>query len=168
MRLSKNLFALVLIAILFALPTLAQRRNSVKRQSKPVAASSNESAAAAFEAIKTVADANQRIEKLNEFIANFPLSDLKPTAVEFLIVSHVQLGEDDFKDGDAGNGIEEFKSAAKAFDSSVADKIYNDIIGKLPYNVFFRAKLPDERLAAIEISRIIEPKVANNSTRLLG
>lgn len=168
MRLSKNLFALILIAILFALPTFAQRRNPVKRAAKPTAANSNETAAAAFEQIKTASDANQRIEKLTEFIAKFPLSDLKPTAVEFLIVSHVQIGENDFQTGDAANGIEEFKSAAKAFDRSVGDKLYNDIIGKLPYNVFFRAKLPDERAAAIEIAKIIEPKVAANPARLLG
>ncbi len=118
--------------------------------------------------IQTASDANERIEKLTEFIANFPLSDLKPTAVEFLVVSHVQLGENDFQTGDAANGIEEFKNAAKAFDGNVTDKLYNDIVAKLPYNVFFRAKLPYERAAAVEIARIIEPKILANPTRLLG
>lgn len=168
MRVSKNLCGLFLIAVLLALPTFAQRRKPFKRAAKPAAASSNGTAVAAFEAIKTATDANQRIEKLNEFIVNFPQSDLKPTAVEFLIVSHVQVGENDFQTGDAANGIEEFKNAAKAFDGNVSDKLYNDIVAKLPYNVFFRAKLPEERRAAIEIAKSIEPKVNNNAARLLG
>lgn len=172
MRLFKNFWFLFLILFAFAAPDFAQRRQPrhQPQQSAPAknAAQTNELATTAFEAIKSATDINERIEKLEAFLRDFPASDLRIKAIEFLIVSHVELGESDFRDNDAANGVAEFRDAAKAFQPEVADNLFNDVVAKLPFNVFFRAKLADERAAAIEIARIIEPKVRGQAARLLA
>lgn len=169
MRLFKDFAILFLIVLALALPSAAQRRRpSRAQQPRASAAQTSEQAATAFEAIKSTADVNERVEKLEAFIKDFPNSDLKPKAIEFLIVTHVAIGENDFREDDAANGIAEFRDAAKAFAPEVSENLFNDVVAKLPYNVYFRAKLPEDRAAAIEIARIIEPKVRDNSARLLA
>lgn len=125
---------------------------------------SNEKAQAAFEEIRSTADATERIEKLKKFIGDFPKSELRTKAVEMLVVSHVEAGEAAFRGGASLSGAEHFQAAAKAFEPSISDKMFDDLIVKLPFNLFFR----NERGAALETAKIIEQKTWDNAPRLLA
>ncbi len=119
-------------------------------------------AQAAFDELKNAADAAERIGKINKFIADFPKSELRIKAVEMLIVSEIEAGETDFRNGDRVSGAEHFRLAARAFEPAVSDSVFKDFIIKLPFNLFYRG----EQVAALEIAKEIEPKINDNGARL--
>ena len=145
------------------------RKTSSKNNLKPFVAKSVDKtqaarAQAAFDELKTVAESAERIAKINRFIHDFPNSELKIKALEMLIVSEIEAGESSFQSGDRPSGAEHFQQAARAFDSSVSDGVFKDIIAKLPFNLFYRG----EPAAALTIAKEIEPKINNNQARLLA
>lgn len=167
----KSLFVL-LLTLIFATPdVLAQRAQSKKNVAKSTASTSvsnnsktGDKPTAAFEALRNSVNAFERIDKLNQFIVDFPRSELKIKAVEMLVVSHIEVGEASFQSNDKTSGAEHFQRAALTFEPAVSDGIFNDFIVKLPFNLFLRG----EQVAALEVAREIEPKVKDNAARLLA
>ncbi|MEP6925414.1 MAG: tetratricopeptide repeat protein [Pyrinomonadaceae bacterium] len=147
---------------------LDDAETSVKAIQKPLAKNVDKAdaakAQAAFNELKGITDIAERIEKLNKFIADFPRSELKVKATEMLIVSQVEVGETDFRNGDRVNGAGHFQAAARTFEPSVSDGVFNDFIVKLPFSLFVRG----ERVAALEVAQEIEPKIKDNAARLIA
>ena len=148
--------------------TLANSETSVKTNARPSSKVIDKAQAAraqaAFDELKNVADPTERIGKINKFIADFPKSELKIKAVEMLIVSEIETGENDFRSGDRLSGAEHFHQAARDFEPAVSDPVFKDIIVKLPFNLFYRG----EQVAALTVAREIEPKINDNGGRLLA
>lgn len=168
---AKSLFILLLTFIFAASSARAQRSQSKKNNLKSAQSSAakliaktDDKALAAFETLKNAADATERIEKLNKFIVDFPGSELKIRAIEMLIISHIEIGEASFRSVDKTSGANHFRRAAAAYQPIISDNIFNDVIAKLPFNLFFRG----EQLAALEVAREIELKINDNAERLLA
>lgn len=175
MRFSIRIFVLILSLAVFALNIAAQDK-PFKKTGKTVAKNtgnktsaakpeeqSEEKAQAALDDAKATADVAERIAKLKKFVATFSRSELRIKAAEMLVVSHVEAGENSFRSADNATGAEHFRNAVKAFEPEMSDGIFNDIIAKLPFNLFFR----NERAAALAAAKEVEAKVNDNAPRLL-
>ena len=101
---------------------------------------------------------------LRAFLDEFPESELRPEAFTYLVTARAIVGEEKLKAGDAADGIASFKLAVEEAPDPVPDRLYNDIILKIPLNLFYGG----QRASAMEIAQLIEKKVASNPKQLLS
>lgn len=106
----------------------------------------------------------ERIGKLKAFIEANPLSALKTRAQELIVSAHAALGEEKLRAGDATGGVEQFRRAVAESRASLSDKLFSDVLARIPLNLYLRG----ERAAALEIARLIEERVKENPPRLLA
>jgi tetratricopeptide (TPR) repeat protein len=165
MRMVKFFLILALLFLPFAAKaqTMPKNKNANAKVVLKNDRTDEKQAQAAFETIKTIADVNERIEKLTAFLKDFGRSGLRSEAVELLIISHVEAGETAFRGGSNSGGAEHFTAAAEVFENNLSDKFFADIVSKIPPSLFFR----NERASAFAAARIIESKVKDNAARLL-
>lgn len=181
MRVLRSLFVLLLFFVFLTATLIAQdappasnanvkttaktsAKNGKSNANKNVNKTDETKARAALDEAKNAPDIIERIEKLKKFLVDFPQSESKTTAAEMLVVSHAEAGEMAFRGGDNLTGADHFRAAVKAFIPEISDGIFNDIVAKLPFNLFYR----NERTAALEIVKEIQPKVTGNAPRILA
>lgn len=105
----------------------------------------------------------ERIEKLKAFIAAHPNSTLKSRAQELIVSARAAWGDEKLRAGDTPGGLEQFRLAVADAPEGMSDKLYIEVISRIPFNLF----LLGHRAGAIEIARLIEGKVKADAKRLL-
>lgn len=159
---------LLMLAAIWPLTLLAQERPAgTVTSTEPAAQTTNDSSSndplrAELKAI-TELPPPERIAKLKAFIEANPLSALKTRAQELIVSAHAALGEEKLRGGDAAGGIEQFRRAVAESRASLSDKLFADVLARIPLNLYLR----NERTAALEIARLIEERIKDNPQRLL-
>lgn len=105
----------------------------------------------------------ERIEKLKAFIAAHPNSSLKLRAQELIVSARATWGDEKLRSGDTAGGLEQFRLAVADVPEGMTDKLYMEVVSRIPFNLF----LLGQRAGAVEIARLIEDKVKGDAKRLL-
>ena len=108
--------------------------------------------------------ADKRIEALKAFIASHPQSVAVPRANELIIVAHAVLGDQKLQAGDTVGGLEQFRLAISEVPSDMQDRLFTEVIARIPTNLFVRG----QRAAAIEAAHQAEALAKLNPKRLLA
>ncbi|MET0752642.1 MAG: hypothetical protein ABWZ66_04690, partial [Pyrinomonadaceae bacterium] len=158
--------AVLFLLILFSLPAFAQKTNSTKKPVNPAKTTVANPAGETeeFEKAAALAAPAEKIAALQKFIKNFPKSTRKNRALELIVSARGQLGDEKLRSNEAASGIEFFKLAVKDAPTPVSDELFTNILLQFPANVFSARQYP----AAVEIAKMIEEKVGENSKQLLG
>jgi tetratricopeptide (TPR) repeat protein len=115
--------------------------------------------------LKTITELppTERIARLKAFIEAHPVSALKTRAQELIVSAHAALGEEKLRGGDGAGGIEQFRLAVAESRANLSERLFTDVLGRIPLNLYLR----NERAWALEIAHLIEEKVKDNPQRLL-
>lgn len=108
--------------------------------------------------------ADKRIPVLREFIAAHPQSVAVPRANELIIVAHAMLGDQKLKAGDVAGGLQEFRLAISEATADLPDRLFTEVLARIPINLFFRG----QRGPAIEAARAAEALAKDNAKRQLA
>jgi tetratricopeptide (TPR) repeat protein len=108
--------------------------------------------------------ADKRIEALKAFIAAHPRSVAVPRANELIIVAHAMLGDQKLKAGDIEGGIQQFRLAISGAPSDIPDRLFVEVIARIPTNLFLRG----QQVAATEAAHQAEALAKLNHIRLLA
>lgn len=108
--------------------------------------------------------AGERISLLKKFLADFPDSTRKVRAQEIIVGSRAELADEKLRFSDNEEGLRLFRLAVEEVPMPVSDKLFSGLLVKFPSNLFFRG----QREGAIEVAKLIEEKVGDNPTQLLG
>ncbi|HEX8264848.1 MAG TPA: tetratricopeptide repeat protein, partial [Pyrinomonadaceae bacterium] len=119
---------------------------------------------AAFETIQTLTNPFERIGKLKEFLTKYQRSPLRLRAQESLVAARAEYGDELMRTGDPLGGKEQFKLALKETPAAMSDKLFADVVSRIPANLFFRG----EQAAALEIAKKVEEKAGDNPERLIA
>jgi tetratricopeptide (TPR) repeat protein len=106
----------------------------------------------------------RRIETLKTFIAAHPTSVAVPRANELIVVAHALLGEQKMQSGNAEAGLQQFRLAISEAPSDMPDRLFAEVIARIPFNLFFRGM----RDAAFETARQAEALAKPKAKRLLA
>lgn len=72
-------------------------------------------------------------------------------------------GDEKLRAGDTAGGLEQFRLAVSDAPEVMTDKLYGEVISRIPFNLF----LLGQRAGAVEIARLIEGRVKTDAKRLL-
>src|SRR5262245_31353631 len=106
----------------------------------------------------------RRIEALKTFIATHPDSAALPRANELLVVAHAVYGDQKLQAGDNEGGLQQFRFAISDAPPDMPDRLFTEIIARIPINLFFRG----QREAAFELARQAEAVAKPKARRLLS
>jgi len=108
--------------------------------------------------------ANQRVDKLKAFIAAHPTSVAAPRAKELIVVAYAMVGDQKMQAGDVSGGLEQFRLVIAEAPPDMNDRLFTDVIARIPMNLFFRG----QRQAANEFAVQAEALAKGNAKRLLA
>lgn len=106
----------------------------------------------------------KRLEALKAFIAAHPNSVALPRANELIVVAHALLGEQKLQAGDTPAGLQQFRLAISDAPADMADRLFSEVIARIPLNLFFRG----QRDAAFEMAHQAEGLAKPRAKRLLA
>lgn len=106
----------------------------------------------------------ERIELLKEFIAANPKSVAVKRAHELIISARASLGDQKLQAGDVPGGLQQFQLALSEVPTDMSDRLFTEVIARIPMNLFLRA----QRGAALEAARRVEALAKLNPARLLA
>lgn len=108
--------------------------------------------------------ANQRVDKLKAFIAAHPTSVAVPRAKELIVVAYAMVGDQKMQADDVSGGLEQFRLAIAEAPPDMNDRLFTDVIARIPLNLFFRG----QRQAANDFALQVEALAKGNAKRLLA
>lgn len=108
--------------------------------------------------------AEERIELLKTFIATYPKSVAVPRANELIVVARATVGDKKLLAGDIPGGLEQFRLALAEAPTDMPDKLFVEVIARIPMNLFLRG----QREAAIEAAHRAEGLAKLIPSRLLA
>ena len=108
--------------------------------------------------------AGERIELLKTFIATRPKSVAIRRAHELMVSARASFGDQKLQAGDIPGGLEQFQLAMSEAPSDMSDRLFTEVIARIPMNLFLRGL----REAALEAARRVEALAKLNPTRLLA
>lgn len=117
-----------------------------------------------FDAAVAASPNAEKARLLRLFIDEFPASELRPEAFAYLITSRAVIGDEKIKAGEVEQGVESFKLAIEEAPIPTPDRLFEDVIVKIPLNLFYSA----HRGPAIDVAAAMEKKYADNAKRLLS
>jgi tetratricopeptide (TPR) repeat protein len=106
----------------------------------------------------------KRIEALTAFIASHPKSVALPRANELIIVARAMLGDQKLQAGDVDGGLQQFRLAISAAPADMTDRLFTEVIARIPMNLFIRG----QRAAAIDAAHQAEALAKLNPRRVLA
>lgn len=157
MRKQKRIAAIFLLAV-----TLAASHAALAQQEQATPQSGEEAEQAELRAAVQYVPA-ERIERLKAFMRAHPNSALKSRAEELMVSGRAAWGDEKLRAGDAPGALGQFRLAVAEAPASMTDKLYVEVVSKIPFNLF----LLGQRAGAMEIARLIEAKVKDDAKRLL-
>lgn len=101
---------------------------------------------------------------LRRFIDHFPNSELRPEAYDYLVTSRALVGNEQLKNGEIAEGVASLKMAIDEAPVPTPDRLFEDVIAKIPASLFYGG----HRGPAIELAAEIEKKYNGNARRLLS
>jgi uncharacterized membrane protein YgcG/Flp pilus assembly protein TadD len=107
---------------------------------------------------------DKRIDALKGFIATHPTSVGLSRANELLVVAHAMLGEQKMQAGNVDAGLEQFRLAFSDAPADMPDRLFSDVIVRIPINLFLRG----QRDAAFDLARQAEVIAKSNPKRLVA
>jgi tetratricopeptide (TPR) repeat protein len=108
--------------------------------------------------------AAERIELLKQFIASHPKSASISRAQELIVTAHATLGDKKLAAGDVDGGLDEFSSALAEVPSDMSDRLFTEVIARIPVNLFIRG----QRGPALQAAHQAEGLAKLNPVRLLA
>lgn len=105
---------------------------------------------------------DKRIDVLKAFIAAHPQSVAVPRANELIVVAHALLGDQKLQAGDIEGGLQQFRLAISEAPSDLPDRLFTEVIARIPSNLFMRG----QRAAAVEAAQQAEALAKQNPKRL--
>jgi tetratricopeptide (TPR) repeat protein len=106
----------------------------------------------------------ERIELLKAFIAARPKSVAVRRAQELIVSARASLGDQKLQAGDVPGGLEQFQLALSEAPTDMSDRLFTEVIARIPMNLFLRG----QRQAALEAARRVEALAKLNPARLLA
>jgi tetratricopeptide (TPR) repeat protein len=107
---------------------------------------------------------DERIQLLKDFIASHPKSVAVPRAQELIVAAHATLGDQKLAAGDVNGGLAEFQLALSEVPSEMPDRLFTEVIARIPMNLFVRG----QRTAALEAAHQAEGLAKLIPARLLA
>src|SRR6185437_14863537 len=83
---------------------------------------------------------DKRLTMLKDFIAAHPKSVAVPRAQELIVSAHATLGDQKLAAGDIDGGLDEFSSALAEVPSDMSDRLFTEVIARIPMNLFIRGQ----------------------------
>ncbi len=157
-------FAIIILLIIFSLTTFAQKPAKKTSPTQPIVESTPLDENQEFQNARIQTSIADRIAALKKFTEDFPESEQRTFALELIVSSRAELGDQKLRLSDNQNGIELFKLAIAEAPTPISDKLYTEIILQFPTNLFYRG----QREAAFETAKLIEERIAGNTGQLLG
>lgn len=162
----QDLSVAVLAALLGVTSVAAQVRTA--KHNAP-AASAAKSAAGSddvekFENIKSIADPAEKIDELKKFVDSNKKSPLRHAALELLVQTRIEFGDEQVNYGTPSEGFKQFRLAIADAPRPMSAELFDKYVGKLPISLFFRG----ERDLALELARQIESKVSGDAAQMSG
>ena len=117
---------------------------------KPVAAVQKRDEKAEFEAAAS-AEPLERVNALKKFVVDFPQSQRVSKARELLVAARATVADEKLRSGDAEASVALFKLAIEEAPEPMPEKLFTEVVSRLPYNLYFNG----QRAAAIEIASAI-------------
>lgn len=117
-----------------------------------------------FDAAVAAPTMRRKAELLREFLDRFPDSSLREDAFTYLITTRAAAGDEMIRAGDLASGLASLKLAVEEAPAPVPERVFNDVILKIPGDLFYS----NQRTAAMELALLIEKKVAASPKQLLG
>lgn len=117
-----------------------------------------------FDAAVAAPTTAEKATQLRAFIDQYPDSEYRTEAVEYLVTARATVGNELMHAGEMAEAVVSFRLAVEEAPSPMPDRLFNDVILKIPASLFYR----DQRGSAMELASAIEKKVAANSKQLLG
>jgi tetratricopeptide (TPR) repeat protein len=116
-----------------------------------------------FEKARRIDDLSERINAMRKFIAEFPNSELKDRASEYISTSYAQLAEEKLRLSEIEDGLIFFEKAAKNAPKPMSDDFFAKVALQYPTNLFWRG----QQNAALKIAEILEDKVDGNARQMV-
>lgn len=116
-----------------------------------------------FEKARKTEDLSERIMALRRFVNNFPNSELKNRAFEYISTSYAQLGDEKLRLSEIEEGLNFFKIATENAPKPMSDDFFVKAALQYPTNLFWRG----QQKAALEIAAILEEKVDGNARQMV-
>jgi len=107
---------------------------------------------------------DKRIPVLKSFIAEHPKSVAVPRANELIVAAHASIGDQKLQAGDIDGGLEQFRLAMAEAPTEMSDRLFTEVIARLPMNLFLRG----QPAAALDFARRVEAMPNLNPKRLLA
>jgi tetratricopeptide (TPR) repeat protein len=107
---------------------------------------------------------DKRIEFLKGFIAANPKSVALPHATELLVAAHATFGDQKLQAGDVSGGLEQFHLAFSDAPADVPDRLFTEVLARIPLNLFVRG----QRDAAVDAAHQAEALAKLNPKRLVA
>jgi tetratricopeptide (TPR) repeat protein len=101
---------------------------------------------------------------LKAFIAAHPQSVAVPRAYELIVAAHATLGDQKLQTGDVEGGLREFRLAISEAPLDMGDRLFTEVIARIPVNLFLRG----QRGPATEAAHQAEALAKLNPRRLLA
>jgi tetratricopeptide (TPR) repeat protein len=105
----------------------------------------------------------ERIAALKAFIAAHPNSPATPRANELLVMAHALLADQKMQANDIDGGLQEFTLAFSEAPADMPDRLFIEVIARIPMNLFVRG----QRTAATDAAHLAEALAKLNPKRLL-
>ena len=156
--------ALLFLLILFSQTLFAQRPRPRPARTSNLAAKNNVGEAESLTRAIAIADAAERLAALRKFVADFPRSAEKNRAQELIVSARAALGDAKLQAGDTDGGIAQFKTAISESPSPASDKLFTEILMRIPNSLFARG----QTAAAVDAARLIEAKADGNAKQTLA
>jgi len=106
----------------------------------------------------------ERIELLKAFIVAHPRSVATPRAYELLVIAHALLGDQKLQANEIDGGLQEFSLALSEAPTDMSDRLFIEVIARIPMNLFVRG----QRAAATQAAHQAEAMAKLNPKRLLA
>ncbi len=106
----------------------------------------------------------ERVVKLQEFLAQHPESKSRGRATELLVSAYAAAGDGRLKRGDSAGGVELLLRAVSEAPLTSSERLFNGVVAQVPMNLFVRG----ERDAAFAAAKTIEEKFGGDAKRLLA
>lgn len=108
--------------------------------------------------------ARERVEILKAFIAAHPTSVAVARAKELIVTAYAIVGDQKMQAGDVSGGLEQFRLALAEAPVDMNDRLFTEVIARIPLNLFFRG----QRAVANEVAHQEETLARGNAKRLLA
>ncbi len=119
---------------------------------------------ARFDAAVAAGSNAEKARLLRIFLDEFPNSELRDEAFVYLVTARAVNGSEKLQAADIVDAIASFKLAVKEAPIPTPDRLFEDVVSKIPSTLFYQG----HRGPAMELAAAIEKKYANDARRLLS